>query len=413
MMEDRLNKNIMLNEIIHLLNEMSPYLLLGFFIAGIMHAFLPGRLYSKYLSKNSIRSVINAALLGIPLPLCSCGVIPTAMSLRKEGASKGAVVSFLIATPQTGVDSIVATYSLMGLPFAIIRPIVALFTALFGGQLVNQVVKCDNEGSANGEYDSAEDHCCCHHEETKHDDEHCCCHHEEPKHEDEHCCCHHEEPKHEDEHCCCHHEESHCCCHNESDKEKKGFFQKMGVALRYAFVDMIDDIGKWLVIGIVIAAIITVAVPDDWFAIFKDNTWLSIILVLAISIPMYVCATGSIPIAVALMLKGLTPGAGLVLLMAGPAANMASILIIRHRLGWKTLAAYLASIIGGAVAAAAVIDYLLPRSWFATALQQYSCCEESGTPVQWICTVVLTLLLLYAAYNHYISKKPSGCHCSE
>ena len=375
----------MFNEIIHLLNEMSPYLLLGFFIAGIMHAFIPGRLYSKYLSKNSIRSVINAALLGIPLPLCSCGVIPTAMSLRKEGASKGAVVSFLIATPQTGVDSIVATYSLMGLPFAIIRPIVALFTALFGGQLVNQVVKCDNEGSANGEYDSAEDHCCCHHEE----------------------------PKHEDEHCCCHHEESHCCCHNESDKEKKGFFQKMGVALRYAFVDMIDDIGKWLVIGIVIAAIITVAVPDDWFAIFKDNTWLSIILVLAISIPMYVCATGSIPIAVALMLKGLTPGAGLVLLMAGPAANMASILIIRHRLGWKTLAAYLASIIGGAVAAAVVIDYLLPRSWFTTALQQYSCCEESGTPVQWICTVVLTLLLLYAAYNHYIRKKPSGCHCSE
>lgn len=427
MMEDRLNKNIMLNEIIHLLNEMSPYLLLGFFIAGIMHAFIPGRLYSKYLSKNSIRSVINAALLGIPLPLCSCGVIPTAMSLRKEGASKGAVVSFLIATPQTGVDSIVATYSLMGLPFAIIRPIVALFTALFGGQLVNQVVKCDNEGSANGEYDSAEDHCCCHHEESKHEDEHCCCHHEEPKHdeehccchheepkhEEEHCCCHHEEPKHEDEHCCCHHEESHCCCHNESDKEKKGFFQKMGVALRYAFVDMIDDIGKWLVIGIVIAAIITVAVPDDWFAIFKDNTWLSIILVLAISIPMYVCATGSIPIAVALMLKGLTPGAGLVLLMAGPAANMASILIIRHRLGWKTLAAYLASIIGGAVAAAVVIDYLLPRSWFTTALQQYSCCEESGTPVQWICTVVLTLLLLYAAYNHYIRKKPSGCHCSE
>lgn len=389
----------MLNEIIHLLNEMSPYLLLGFFIAGIMHAFIPGRLYSKYLSKNSIRSVINAALLGIPLPLCSCGVIPTAMSLRKEGASKGAVVSFLIATPQTGVDSIVATYSLMGLPFAIIRPIVALFTALFGGQLVNQVVKCDNEGSANGEYDSAEDHCCCHHEE--------------PKHDEEHCCCHHEEPKHEEEHCCCHHEESHCCCHNESDKEKKGFFQKMGVALRYAFVDMIDDIGKWLVIGIVIAAIITVAVPDDWFAIFKDNTWLSIILVLAISIPMYVCATGSIPIAVALMLKGLTPGAGLVLLMAGPAANMASILIIRHRLGWKTLAAYLISIIGGAVAAAAVIDYLLPRSWFTTALQQYSCCEESGTPVQWICTVVLTLLLLYAAYNHYIRKKPSGCHCSE
>ena len=116
--------------ILHLINEMSPYLLLGFLLAGLMHAFIPGQYYSKYLSKPSFKSVINAALFGIPLPLCSCGVIPTAMSLRKEGASKGAVASFLIATPQTGVDSILATYSLMGWPFAVIRPIAALATAL-------------------------------------------------------------------------------------------------------------------------------------------------------------------------------------------------------------------------------------------------------------------------------------------
>ena len=119
-----------MHEVLYLLHSMSPYLLLGFLLAGIMHAFIPGRLYSRHLSQPRFSSVVKAALFGIPLPLCSCGVIPTAMSLRREGASRGAVTSFLIATPQTGVDSIIATYSLMGWPFALVRPIAALVTAL-------------------------------------------------------------------------------------------------------------------------------------------------------------------------------------------------------------------------------------------------------------------------------------------
>ena len=118
-----------------IITEMAPYLLLGFLFAGLLHAFMPTQFYGKYLSRSNFSSVLYATLLGIPLPLCSCGVIPTAMSLRKEGASKGAVVSFLIATPQTGIDSVLATYGLMGLPFAIIRPVAALATALFGGSL--------------------------------------------------------------------------------------------------------------------------------------------------------------------------------------------------------------------------------------------------------------------------------------
>ena len=146
-----------MNEIIQLITSMSPYLLLGFLIAGIMHTFIPGKYFHKYLSRKSFSNVINAALIGIPLPLCSCGVIPTAMSMRKDGASKGAVTSFLIATPQTGVDSIMATFSLMGLPFAIIRPIAALFTAVAGGALVNRFDRHDHE--------------CCHEEASS-----CCCH---------------------------------------------------------------------------------------------------------------------------------------------------------------------------------------------------------------------------------------------
>ena len=128
-----------MQEVIHLINEMSPYLLLGFFLAGIMHAFIPGRYYTNYLARPTLRSVVNAALIGIPLPLCSCGVIPTAMSLRKEGASKGSVAAFLISTPQTGVDSIIATGSLMGWPFAIMRPLAAFIMAIAGGAIVKRL----------------------------------------------------------------------------------------------------------------------------------------------------------------------------------------------------------------------------------------------------------------------------------
>lgn len=379
-----------MEEVFELVNEMSPYLLLGFFIAGLMHAFIPKNLYSKYLSGKNIRSVINAALLGVPLPLCSCGVIPTSMSLRREGASKGAVVSFLIATPQTGVDSICATFSLMGLPFAIIRPIAALVTAIFGGALVNAFDKGEEKESC---------------EEAKHEEEHhCCCSHEHHEHKEEehHCCCgeHHE---HEEEHCG-------CGCGCDEDTEGMTFGQKMISALRFGFVEMMGDIGKWLVVGLVIAAVITLCFPDDWFAVFKDNTLASMLLVLCISIPMYLCATGSIPIAVALMLKGLTPGAALVLLMAGPASNAASILVINKVLGKKSLVLYLISIITGAVLFGIAIDHLMPTEWFTSSLiMQDACCEHGSSWFEWGCTVVLALLLLNVVRMKLMHKETCSC----
>ena len=429
-----------MKEIFHLINEMSPYLLLGFLIAGLMHAFIPGKYYTRYLAKPTFRSVLNAALLGVPLPLCSCGVIPTAMSLRKEGASKGAVASFLIATPQTGVDSIIATYSLMGLPFAVIRPVVAFVTALFGGALVNKVTKgetsdtrlsdCQTNRLADDsrltDYQTGRlaDECrgsgsdaevlseslkVCKSESLKKE----VCKSESLDSKKEHCC-HHEhehEHEHEEEHSCCHHE-GHTSPLLQEGQGEASFWQKMGVALEYAFVDMVEDIGKWLVVGLVIAALITVLVPDSFFAIFADNTWMSMLLVLAISIPMYICATGSIPIAVALMLKGLTPGSALVLLMAGPAANMASILVIRNRLGKKTLIAYLAAIISGAVLFGAGIDYLLPRHWFTDTLVQMEHCAEAGTWFTWTCTALLALLLIHALVQK-LRHPHDHCHCHE
>ena len=373
-----------MQEVVYLITGMSPYLLLGFLLAGLMHAFVPGKFYTKYLSRKSFRSVLNAALLGIPLPLCSCGVIPTAMSLRKEGASKGAVVSFLIATPQTGVDSIIATFSLMGLPFAIVRPIAALFTAIFGGVIVDKA--------------EPEKKCCCHSEEKKTEEHSCCCHTKQE--EVEHVChCHSEEKKAEDG------------CHSH-----KSFFTKIKEALTYAYVDMMEDIGKWLVIGLVVAAAITVLVPTEYFAVFQGNTFASMLLVLCIAMPMYLCATGSIPIAVALMMKGLTPGAALVMLMAGPACNFASMLLIRRSLGLRTMLVYILSIVLGAVAFGYLID-MLQFSGMVDFLYQlkevHSCHDEHAGVFSWICTGLLLLLLVNALVLPKLGlrKKKQCCHC--
>lgn len=346
-MESVLN---VLQAVLGIVNEMSPYLLLGFLLAGIMHAFIPDGWYTKYLSGNTFRSVVNAAIFGVPLPLCSCGVIPTAMSLRREGASKGAVVSFLIATPQTGVDSIFATYSLMGLPFAIVRPIAALFTAIIGGTSVNWNGK---EAEAIVLTDASRAY---------------------------------------------------------SEQPHLSFGDRCVEALKFGFVEMMEDIGKWLVVGLIVAGLITVLVPDSFFEVFKDNTLLSMLLVLCVSVPMYICATGSIPIAVALMMKGLTPGAALVMLMAGPACNVASILVVNKVLGKKTLMLYLVAIVGGSILFGFGIDYLLPRAWFTDHLSNtHACCHDVASWFEWLCTGILVLLLLNVLRMRLMHK--SACSC--
>ncbi len=343
------------NALLTMSAEMAPYLLLGFFIAGLLRVFVPKTLYSKHLAPRNMKSVVKAAALGVPLPLCSCGVIPTAVGLRKEGASHGACTSFLIATPQTGVDSIIATYSLMGLPFAIVRPLAAFLTAIFGGWLTNTFA-------------------------------------------------------HED-----HRQEHECAC--AYPQEAPGSFsEKLREALNYAFVDMMQDVGKWLVIGLLIAALITVAVPNDWLAALHEYKLLNMLLVLAVAIPMYVCATGSIPIAVSLMAKGLTPGAALVLLMAGPAVNSASMLVIGKVFGRRTLWLYILSIVIGAVVFGLGIDYLLPQEWFEVQSRIADAChnpEHALSFTDWLWVGLLAALLLHALVRHWWSAGHHKHCCCE
>ena len=342
--------------------EMAPYLLLGFFIAGVLHVFVPQKFYANYLSRNNKLSVVWAALLGVPLPLCSCGVIPTAIGLRNEKASKGSIASFLIATPQTGIDSILATFSLMGLGFAIIRPTAALITGVCGGLLVNRLVREDDVK-----------------------------------------------------------EDLSASCQVESGN-------RIWRVLKYAYYDMLRDIGLRLLIGLVVAALIQVAVPDEFFLSFGSQPLLQMLVILVIAVPMYICSTGSIPVAAALMMKGLSPGAALVMLMAGPAVNLASILVVHKSMGRRFTSIYLMTIVGFAV----LFGLLLNATGidFSVAAQDACCMSTSALPsplalpssvttlpssseLGWlslfrpfkiICATVLTLLIIFALMMKFFSK---------
>lgn len=349
-----------LNSLIAVFMEMSPYLLLGFFIAGILNELFKGAKFRKFIGENNFKSVLNASLLGVPLPLCSCGVIPTGVSLHKSGASKGSAVSFMISTPQTGVDSILVTWSLMGLPFALIRPVIALFTGVFGGVLTNFLEKGQKSQTV----------------ESKNPD-------------------------------------------HENKVEKRSLFQKFTGAMKYAFVDFLDDISLWLFIGLVIAALISVIIPEGFFTAYMGNNYLSMVIVLVASIPLYVCATSSVPIAVALMLKGLNPGAALVFLMAGPATNAATVMVIGKTLGKKALFSYLFSIIAGALVSGAIIDNFLPKQWFTPSIMNEHHHHHEGINYFYIISSIIMAVLLMMSLFRYIKRRKTGkevctdkeCHC--
>ncbi|MBT3424784.1 MAG: heavy metal-associated domain-containing protein [Bacteroidetes bacterium] len=294
-----------INELYILSKDMAPYLLFGFLFAGALHIYFKPERVRKYLGAKNFKSVIYASLLGVPLPLCSCGVIPTGISFHKNGSSKGAAVSFLISTPQTGVDSILVTYSMIGLPFALLRPVVAMVTGVFGGWLTNKM-------------------------ETQ--------------------------------------EEAEEVVENNVKTAPSSKKDKFFGMFRYAFVEFMQDISTYLLFGLFLAALMAVLIPDDFFSMYIGNHFVEMAIVLVASVPLYICATGSVPIAAVLLLKGLSPGAALVLLMAGPATNAATITVIGKALGKRTLFAYLFSIIGGALVFGYLINILFPEGMLLSGL---------------------------------------------
>ncbi len=331
------------------LGEMSVYLLFGFFMAGVLYILISPENVEKHLGGKGILPVIKASIFGVPLPLCSCGVIPVSASLRKNGASKAAVTSFLLSTPQTGVDSIMVTYSLLGPVFAIYRPIIAFLSGLIGGGIVS-LIETEKE-AGNREI---------------HDDVIC----------------------------------KADSCSLARIKARQSILDKIKISLKYGFVTLPSDIGKTMLVGILIAGVISAIVPDNYFSNLFKSDFLTMIVMMLVGIPVYVCATASVPIAAALILKGISPGAALVFLMTGPATNAATIATIWKIMGRRIAVIYLCTVAVLSLLAGLLLNYIFSFTTFrAGSSMTHSMIPQSVMDAS---AIVLVLVLLYGILHDKI-----------
>ncbi|MEI8185621.1 MAG: SO_0444 family Cu/Zn efflux transporter [Chlorobiaceae bacterium] len=280
--------------------ESAPLILIGFFVAALLKAFLPENFIATHLGKNGIKNILKAAAFGIPIPLCSCGVLPTAAGLKKQGAGKGAVAAFLISTPETGVDSIAVSFALLDPLMTVLRPVVAFITAVAAGIAVSLSESRNIDGIPE-EYESVSV------------------------------------------------QVSSCdssCCSSKKYHAKQTIAEKFMNGMSFAFGDLLKDIGPWFFAGILLSGLISVFISPEMISRYFSNEYLSMALMLAMSVPLNVCSTASTPIAAALAFKGFSPGAALVFLLAGPATNAASLTVIFKMLGKKASLIYLSVIAG-------------------------------------------------------------------
>ena len=282
-----------------MLYEAGFFIIVGLLAAGLVHVFISRQWMVRHLGGRGFGAVVKAALIGAPLPLCSCSVLPAAYALREKGASRGATVSFLISTPETGIDSIAITWALMGPLMAIVRPLAAVATAMVAGFVE----------TLRGRRDP-------------------------PRPADPPAC----------EIC-----QSDSCEHVVRPGRWSRFW-------RFVVFEMGDDVGPTLTLGLILAGVVTALIPDGFFETYLGNRWASMLVMLAIGLPLYVCATASTPLAAALVLKGLNPGAALVFLLAGPATNLATILVVGRMLGKASAALYVGTIAVMALACGTALD---------------------------------------------------------
>ena len=310
---------LFLKETAGLFIDMAPYLTLGILLAGFMHAFLSKDFVANHIGGNNVFSVLKAALFGVPLPLCSCGVVPTAVYLKNSGASKSAVLSFLISTPQTGVDSIAATWGMLGPLFAFFRAAAAFITGLAGGLADLIIERTEKSSSVNNNLSRSGSVL--------------------------------KEPS-----------PDKIGFKTTEDRKYYGLFGKLRKIFDYAVFELLDDIAVNFLIGLIVAAVISLVIPENFFTgSFLSNPLISMLFMVIVGIPMYICSTSSIPIAVVMIAKGLSPGAAYVFLVAGPATNAASLAIITKALGRKTTVRYLVTIITGSLAFGFVMDLIYSR----------------------------------------------------
>ncbi len=320
----------------------APFLMLGMIISGFIHVFISTDRIKKAMGGKGLSGILKSSILGIPLPLCSCAVIPTAATLKKNGASNSATSAFLISTPESGVDSIAMTYGMMDLPMTIIRPVAAFLSAFTAGVL--QMFFNKDEIVVDQEQKS-------------------------------------------------------CCSKsgNKSLKDKPTLLTKIKAMFRFALIELMDDFAFWLSLGLVAGAIIGFVVPDNFFDGLNGIT--GRIAILAIGVPLYICASATTPIAASLVMKGMSPGMALMILLVGPATNISNILVIGKYIGKKGVVINVIAIVVVALIMSFVTDYIYQSfSWpidfkvSAHEHEHYSLFDK-GVTVLFILLLLRSLLL--------------------
>jgi uncharacterized membrane protein YraQ (UPF0718 family) len=325
-----------------LLMEASIYIVFGLLISGLLKVFLDPGMVARHLGRGRFASVFKAAILGIPIPLCSCGVLPAALSLKKQGANNGATTAFMISTPESGVDSIAITYALLDPIMTVARPVVAFITAAVAGISENVLGYKKPAPGARAGLRCPVDGCC-----------------------------------------------DGVDCPPEIHKNHHTLSEKLVAGLRFAYTDFWGELAGWFLVGILLAGAITTLIPDDVFSRYLGSGWPAMVLMLAVGIPLYICATASTPIAAALILKGVSPGAALVFLLAGPATNIASLTVLVGILGKRAAALYVTAIAVCAVCFGLLLDQVYAFLGVSAAAVAGQAAEVVPPWLQWAAVLFL------------------------
>ncbi|MDO6568020.1 SO_0444 family Cu/Zn efflux transporter [Alteromonas sp. 1_MG-2023] len=400
---------LLVQNFISLFMESAPWLLLGLLVAGIMHELVPVSFLERHMGSSSTASISKAAVIGAPLPLCSCGVIPAAIGLRRSGASKPSTISFLVSTPETGVDSVSVSYALLGPLYAIVRPIAAIVSAIYAGLMVRWFDgdKLKQEAhSHQAKANTPKSNTSQSHTHSDHAGESCCASKTSAEKQVE------PAPSEQEQTSCCASEKPvTSCCDDTTDAQAKPAKQanKLTQVLQYASGKLLEDIVVWLLVGLALAAAIKTWVPTDFLTQWGDGVVAMLVMAL-IGIPMYICATASTPLAVGFLAAGLSPGAVLVFLMAGPATNVSTMGMIKQEMGFKTLCLYLFSVITASIGFGYLLNYAVSAFSLESLIHMESQLHSHGPNVQVlyaVCAVLLAALMarlglskLNARLNH-------------